>query len=95
MKAEFINPFLNAATQVLESELGSFGSDGKMRPLAMGVLDQPVHREETRKARRATPSYENSTPDQAIASRFLERDGRFARPPESLSLTWPSSASSS
>ena len=27
---------------LLESELGSFGPDGKMRPLAMGVLDQPA-----------------------------------------------------
>jgi hypothetical protein len=53
-----------------------------MRPLAMGVLDQPAQREEGRTRGRATPSYENSTPDQAIASRFLERDGRFARPPE-------------
>ena len=67
---------------LLESELGSFGSDGKMRPLAMGVLDQPAHREESRTRGRETPRYENSTPDQAIASRFLERDGRFARPPE-------------
>ncbi|HEV7405263.1 MAG TPA: DUF1553 domain-containing protein [Chthoniobacteraceae bacterium] len=67
---------------LLESELGSFGSDGKMRPLAMGVLDQPAHLKEGRTRGRSTPSYENSTPDQAIASRFLERDGRFARPPE-------------
>jgi hypothetical protein len=67
---------------LLESELGSFGSDGKMRPLAMGVLDQPAHREESRTRKREAPRYENSTPDQAIATRFLERDGRFARPPE-------------
>jgi hypothetical protein len=67
---------------LLESELGSFGSDGKMRPLAMGVLDQPAHLKESRKRGHDTPRYENSTPDQAIASRFLERDGRFARPPE-------------
>jgi hypothetical protein len=68
---------------LLESELGSFGPDGKMRPLAMGVLDQPAQRDQARRApRRQTPSYESSTPDQAIASRFLERDGRFARPPE-------------
>ncbi len=67
---------------LLEAELGSFGSDGKMRPLAMGVLDQPAHREESRTRGRETPRYENSTPDQAIASRYLERDGRFARPPE-------------
>lgn len=31
--------------------------------------------------------YESSTPDQAIASRFLERDGRFARPPEFRVIT--------
>ena len=67
---------------LLESELGSFGSDGKMRPLAMGVLDQPAHLKEIQKRGHDTPRYENSTPDQAIASRFLERDGRFARPPE-------------
>jgi hypothetical protein len=68
---------------LLESELGSFGSDGKMRPLAMGVVDQPARRDEPRRAnRRETPSYASSTPDQAIAARFLERDGRFARPPE-------------
>ncbi len=68
---------------LLESELGSFGADGKMRPLAMGVLDQPARREEARTRFAAeTPRYESSTPDQAIASRFLERDGRFARPPE-------------
>jgi hypothetical protein len=67
---------------LLESELGSFGPDGKMRPLAMGVLDQPVQRQESGTRGRETPRYENSTPDQAIASRYLERDGRFARPPE-------------
>ncbi|MEQ1860205.1 MAG: DUF1553 domain-containing protein [Chthoniobacteraceae bacterium] len=67
---------------LLEAELGSFGSDGKMRPLAMGVMDQPAHLRESRKRGHDTPRYENSTPDQAIASRFLERDGRFARPPE-------------
>lgn len=68
---------------LLESELGSFGADGKMRPLAMGVMDQPVRLDATRRtSRRETPRYESSTPDQAIASRFLERDGRFARPPE-------------
>ena len=67
---------------LLESELGSFGSDGKMRPLAMGVMDQPAHLKEIRPRGHDTPRYENSTPDQAIASRFLERDGRFARPPE-------------
>ena len=68
---------------LLESELGSFGPDGKMRPLAMGVMDQPVRRDAARKtASRETPRYESSTPDQAIASRFLERDGRFARPPD-------------
>ena len=67
---------------LLEAELGSFGSDGKMRPLAMGVMDQPAHLKEIRPRGHDTPRYENSTPDQAIASRFLERDGRFARPPE-------------
>ncbi len=68
---------------LLESELGSFGSDGKMRPLAMGVMDQPALCEEARRtSRRQTPIYESSTPDQAIASRFLEREGRFVRPPE-------------
>ena len=73
---------------LLESELGSFGPDGKMRALAMGVTDQPVRREAARKAsNRETPRYESSTPDQAIASRFLERDGRFARPPEFRVIT--------
>lgn len=67
---------------LLESELGSFGPDGKMLPLAMGVLDQPVQAKESRTRGRETPRYENSTPDQAIASRYLERDGRFARPTE-------------
>jgi mono/diheme cytochrome c family protein len=76
---------------LLEAELESFDASGKMRPLAMGVLDQPAHRDESRQASRRgmsgrsrseTPRYESSTPDQAIATRFLERDGRFARPPE-------------
>lgn len=78
---------------LLESELGSFDDEGKMRPLAMGVLDQPARRADSRvasrqrpaarsSARAGTPAYESSTPDQAIASRFLERHGRFARPPE-------------
>jgi hypothetical protein len=70
---------------LLETELGSFDSEGKMRPLAMGVLDQPARRDDglgaSRPSRkRETPRYESSTPDQAIASRFLERNGRFARP---------------
>lgn len=76
---------------LLEAELESFDSSGKMRPLAMGVLDQPAHREDSRQGSRRgmssrprseTPRYESSTPDQAIATRYLERDGRFARPPE-------------
>jgi hypothetical protein len=70
---------------LLEAELDSFDDNGKMRPLAMGVLDQPVRRDESHgSSRRRTeiPRYESSTPDQAIATRFLERDGRFARPPE-------------
>jgi hypothetical protein len=70
-----------------EAELESFGEDGKMRPLAMGVLDQPARREESVTRRRETPRYESSTPDQAIASRFLEREGRFARPPEFRIIT--------
>ena len=31
---------------LLEAELGSFDDNGRMRPLAMGVLDQPTHRGE-------------------------------------------------
>ncbi len=67
---------------LLESELESFDESGKMRPLAMGVMDQPARREESRTRTRETPRYGSSTPEQAIASRFLERDGRFSRPPE-------------
>jgi Ca2+-binding EF-hand superfamily protein len=67
---------------LLETELKSYDESGKMRPLAMGVMDQPTRREESRKRMRETPRYGSSTPEQAIASRFLEREGRFARPPE-------------
>ncbi len=67
---------------LLETELKSFDESGKMRPLAMGVLDQPTRREESRARTRETPRYGSSTPEQAIASRFLERGGRFSRPPE-------------
>lgn len=67
---------------LLETELKSFDESGRMRPLAMGVLDQPARREESRTRQRETPRYGSSTPEQAIASRFLERDGRFSRPPE-------------
>jgi hypothetical protein len=79
---------------LLETELGSFDDDGKMRPLAMGVTDQPGRRDETPGASRRgpsgrlqsrtseTPRHELSTPDQAIATRFLERQGRFTRPRE-------------
>ncbi|MEZ0258659.1 MAG: DUF1549 domain-containing protein, partial [Chthoniobacter sp.] len=70
---------------LLESELSSFDNEGKMRPLAMGVLDQPAQRTSSggnQSRPVATPRYESSTPDQAIASRLLERYGRFARPPE-------------
>ncbi len=84
---------------LLESELGSFGADGKMRPLAMGVMDQPARRDENPGAFRRGPSgsmpsrtsevprHESSTPDQAIAARFLEREGRFARPREFRVIT--------
>ncbi|TLD70948.1 DUF1549 domain-containing protein [Phragmitibacter flavus] len=72
---------------LLETELKSFDESGKMRPLAMGVLDQPVRREETGTRTRETPRYASSTPEQAIASRFLERDGRFSRPPEFKIIT--------
>src|SRR5690606_24230487 len=51
-------------------------------PLVMGVLDQPVKRSPQNTNRRETPRYASSTPEQAIASRYLERDGRFSRPPE-------------
>jgi hypothetical protein len=70
---------------LLEAELASFDADGKMRPLAMGVQDQPDRRASSggnQSPRKETPRYQSSTPDQAIASRFLERNGRFARPPE-------------
>lgn len=67
---------------LLEAELDAFSPEGAMRPLAMGVLDQPAQLKQTHSRGRETPRYENSTPDQAIASRYLERDGRFARPPE-------------
>ncbi|WP_414662724.1 PSD1 and planctomycete cytochrome C domain-containing protein [Horticoccus sp. 23ND18S-11] len=70
---------------LLEAELASFDADGKMRPLAMGVQDQPAQQTSSGgnpSRRKQTPRYESSTPDQAIASRLLERDGRFARPPE-------------
>ena len=79
---------------LLEAELGSFDDDGKMRPLAMGVMDQPTRRNENPGAFRGGPSgsmqsriseaprHESTTPDQAIAARFLERQGRFARPRE-------------
>ncbi|MDP1590482.1 MAG: DUF1549 domain-containing protein [Prosthecobacter sp.] len=72
---------------LLEAELESFDAKGNKRPLAMGVLDQPTHREENKTRRRETPRYGSSTPQQAIASRYLERHGRFARPPEFQVIT--------
>jgi hypothetical protein len=72
---------------LLEAELESFDASGNKRPLAMGVLDQPARREEKRTRRKETPRYGASTPQQAIASRYLERDGRFARPPEFQVIT--------
>jgi hypothetical protein len=72
---------------LLETELESFDAQGKKRPLAMGVLDQPTRREENRTRRQETPRYGSSTPQQAIASRYLERDGRYARPPEFQVIT--------
>ncbi|MES2695975.1 MAG: PSD1 and planctomycete cytochrome C domain-containing protein [Verrucomicrobiota bacterium] len=70
---------------LLEAELASFAADGKMRPLAMGVQDQPEKRAASgnnQSRRKDAPRYASSTPDQAIASRLLERYGRFARSPE-------------
>lgn len=72
---------------LLETELESFDAQGNKRPLAMGVLDHPTYREENRKRRRETPRYESSTPQQAIAPRYLDRYGRFARPPEFQVIT--------
>ncbi len=72
---------------LLEAELASYDERGNPRPLAMGVLDQPTRREENRTRRKETPRYGSSTPQQAIASRYLERDGRFARPPEFQVIT--------
>ncbi len=72
---------------LLETELESFDENGNMRPLAMGVLDQPAYRTQRRSRTRETPSYASSTPEQAIASRYLERHGRFARPPEFQVIT--------
>jgi hypothetical protein len=79
---------------LLEAELGSFDDDGKLRPLAMGVMDQPARLNENPDALRRgssgsmqsriseAPRHDSSTPDQAIAARFLERHGRFSRPRE-------------
>ncbi len=72
---------------LLETELLTFDAAGKMRPLAMGVLDHPTHREESGTRTKETPRYGSSTPEQAIASRFLERNGRFSRPPEFRVIT--------
>lgn len=65
---------------LLETELASYDEKGNPRPLAMGVLDQPVSRSERPRRTKETPRYASSTPQQAIASRYLERYGRFARP---------------
>lgn len=67
---------------LLEAELQSYDENGEPLPLVMGVLDQPVKRSPQNTNRRETPRYASSTPEQAIASRYLERDGRFSRPPE-------------
>ncbi len=72
---------------LLETELASYDERGNKRPLAMGVMDQPTRREENQTRRKETPRYGSSTPQQAIASRYLERDGRFARPPEFQVIT--------
>lgn len=72
---------------LLETELASYDERGNRRPLAMGVMDQPTRRLENRAPWKETPRYGSSTPEQAIASRYLERHGRFARPPEFQVIT--------